>query len=83
MNINNILAQQIKDLNPPIPFIQPSAAPTIMTGMQELCYNRGHEAAQASVDPSPIVDGLDAAPCTWSSTNHQAYTQGFIDGLGL
>lgn len=82
MNINSIVAQQIKDLQPrPIPYIQ---SPTIgMNGMQELCYHRGMQAAQLSHDPSPILDGLDALPCTLSQTNNQAYTQGFIDGLGL
>ena len=86
MNINNIVAQQIKDFqHRPIPFIQPHASPPTngMTGMQELCYHRGMSAAQTNTDPSPIVDGLDALPCTLSQTNNQAYTQGFIDGLNL
>lgn len=96
MNMNNIVSQQIKDLQPrPIPFIQPSIQASIqpsiqpsiqavkMMGMQELCYHRGMSAAQTNTDPSPVVDGLDAFPCTLSEINNQAYTQGFIDGLGL
>ena len=86
MNINDIVAQQIKDLQPkPIPFIQPSIQPP-MTGMQEHCYQVGFDHASPNVDingPDVVGDALDVLPCQWSETNHQAYTQGFINGLGL
>jgi hypothetical protein len=83
MNINNIVAQQIKDLQPkPIPFIQPNVIPS-MTGMQQRCYELGYSHAEAVAEPTPVLDGIDAMPCTWSATNNQAYTQGFIDRLGL
>lgn len=83
MNVNSIVAQQIRDLQPrPIPFIQP-AAPRVETGMQTHCYNIGRSHAAVTADPTPVLDGVEAAPCTWSAAGHQAYTQGFIDGLGL
>lgn len=81
--MNNIIKQQILDLQRPIPFIPVSSTVPSHTGLAELCYNRGHAHAQSSIDPSPVVDGLDALPCTLSHTNNAAYTQGFIDGLGL
>lgn len=84
MNINSILAQQIKDLQPkPIPFIQPNASNAIQpTGMEQHCYNVGVTHA-TNTDPTPVVDGVDALPCTLAPSYNDAYTQGFIDGLNI
>lgn len=77
LTVNAIVAQQIRDLAPrPIPFVQP------MTGIQQHCYSVGQEHAQLAM-PDPVGEGIAALPCTLSTAANQAYTQGFIDGLGL
>lgn len=50
-------------------------------GLNQLCYTRGFDAAQMSVDPNLVNEGLDALACRSNANAHRCYVQGFVDGM--
>lgn len=51
-------------------------------GLNEHCYNVGYNhASSGKTDPDPIGHGIDAAPCTWSSSANSSYAKGYTDGM--
>jgi hypothetical protein len=46
-------------------------------GLNTVCYQRGYDHAANSIDPNPISDGIDAAPCMTRENAQRCYNKGF------